>query len=96
VEEFITYILIVIAWHPDHPGKFEIAKRHVVASEAECKTQGTDAIERSNIYKLEFGGASFEYLCIESASTDEIEELWGEKMEKLEAERLEREKEAQK
>jgi hypothetical protein len=87
MEEFIPFILIVIGWHPDHSGKFEIAKRSVFESEADCRLHGTEAVEGRKIYELEHGGAKFEYFCVPSASGDEAEQAWQRRLEQIQAER---------
>jgi hypothetical protein len=72
MQEFVTFILILIGWHSDHPGEFEIKRiPSVFASEAECNLHGNEAVEQRKIYKFEFGGVNYVYKCIPSASNAE-------------------------
>jgi hypothetical protein len=93
MEEFIPYILILIGWHPDHPGKFELVTRKVFSSEAECKLHGNEAVEGRKIYKFEHGGAEFVFFCVPSSSADEEEQAWNQRLEDMEAERRQPDKE---
>ncbi len=90
MNEFIPYILILIGWHPDHPGEFEFKRGPVVHSSLEeCELHGNEAVEQRKIYKFEFGGMNYVYRCIASASRSETDQAWDDLKEKLEAERAE-------
>ncbi len=94
MNEFIPYILLLIWWHPDHPGKFEIERRSgAFESLEECQKHGVEAVEGRKIYKQEYGGTEFYYKCIASSSNQEQEDAWANVMERLEYERAERDKE---
>jgi hypothetical protein len=88
MNEFIPFILILIGWHPDHPGEFEFKRVEIVfPSLEECELHGNEAIEQRKIYKTEFGGTNYVFRCIPSASGAETDEAWSDLKEKLDAER---------
>jgi hypothetical protein len=76
VVEFIPYILIVIGWHPDHPGKFELYRRLVVHSQAECDLIGDDTVESHKQYEDLGGGVKYTYFCIPAPSSEEQDAAW--------------------
>lgn len=79
MEEFIPYLLILISWHPDEPGKFlvERAPKAYVTAEL-CEADGSEYIAQREIYRAEFGGRHFAYKCLPSASGKEIDQAWDE------------------
>jgi hypothetical protein len=96
MNEFIPYILLLMAWHPDEPGKFDIEKRMVVASKEECELLGTESVEGRKIYKEEYRGLNFKYFCIAAPSSAEIEAVFQQEMKRLDEERVKLDKEEQK
>ena len=77
MEEFIPYILILVGWHPDHPGDFSFKRSPIVfAIQAECDSAGVEAVEQRKIYHIEFGGEKFVYRCFPSASRAENDRAW--------------------
>ena len=77
MEEFIPYLLILISWHPDEPGKFTIERAPVVfANLEECNAHGREYVAQREIYHIEFGERRFDYKCIKSASSEETDKAW--------------------
>lgn len=75
MEEFIPYLLIVIGWHPDHPGEFTFHRAPMAyATLEECEADGSEYVAQRDIYRTEFGGMRFVYKCIRSVSGDEYDQ----------------------
>jgi hypothetical protein len=77
VEEFIPYLLVVIGWHPDHPGEYTFHRAPTAyATLSACGADGSEYVAQRDIYRTEFGGMRFAYKCIRSASGDESDAAW--------------------
>jgi hypothetical protein len=82
MQEVASYLLILIAWHPDHPGKFDV-KRYpqIFTSLEECHIYGTDAVAKHEVYNEFFYGEQRSYRCIEGPSNDEFDRALEERKE---------------
>jgi hypothetical protein len=85
VEEFIPFVLIVIGWYPEHPGKIELVERHVVGSIEQCNITGAAAVERGNKEKRQLAGANFAYLCVASPNIQETDAAFDQLVQKSKA-----------
>lgn len=77
--ELVPWMLILVWWHPDEPGKFDILRDpHLFVSEAECRTQGANRVAGGEMYHLEHGGAKVTYHCTTVPSSAEYDALFAE------------------
>ena len=75
MEEFVPYLLIIIGWHPDHPGEFSFHRAPIAYADTDaCEADGREYVAQRDIYRTEFGGMQFAYKCIRSASGDEYQQ----------------------
>ena len=75
MEEFIPYLLVVIGWHPDHPGEFTFDRAPLAFATLEaCEADGSEYVAQRDIYRTEFGGMRFAYKRIRSVSGDEYKQ----------------------
>lgn len=71
--EFIPYMLIILWWHPDEPGAFELERWDgLFASEQECRAAGIDREAGVEMYSLEHHGAKAKHFCLPMPSDDEV------------------------
>jgi hypothetical protein len=75
--EFIPYMLIILWWHPDEPGAFELERWDgLFATEAECRAAGADREAGVEMYSLEHYGAKVKHFCLPAPSGDEVEQAF--------------------
>jgi hypothetical protein len=75
--ELVPWMLILVWWHPDEPGKFDIRREpHLFASEAECRAQGANRVSGTAMYHLEHGGAKVTYHCTKVPDSAEYDALF--------------------
>lgn len=85
MEEVVTYLLILISWHPDQPGKFDVKRfNQIFLSQEECQLYGEDNVQKHEIYKEFQYGVKRTYHCVKGPSQGEFEDA-------LEAQRAQRE-----
>lgn len=76
MEEFVPYLLILISWHPDHPGKYSIERAPTAfATLDQCQADGNEFVAQRKIYRAEFGGMHFSFKCIQSATYEEVSQV---------------------
>ncbi|MFV0645559.1 MAG: hypothetical protein ACK5NN_13855 [Sphingomonadaceae bacterium] len=74
--ELIPFMLIVLQWHPDHPGQFVVERRLVLfETEQACKEAGVEYVEGHEEYSFEYGGAHFSYKCLPLPDPSEYDEM---------------------
>jgi putative component of membrane protein insertase Oxa1/YidC/SpoIIIJ protein YidD len=98
MEEVAAYLLILITWHPDHPGQFDVRRYpQIFTSMEECQAYGTEAVAKYEVYKEFFYGEQRVYRCIDGPSNEEFDQASEERKErkKREAENAARDKEEQ-
>jgi hypothetical protein len=96
LEEFIPYILVLVAWYPNQPGQMEIDRAELAYPSVEaCETDGREIAAHRELYVDERGGTKVTFQCIRSASGNEADIAWQERLKELEAERAERAKKEQ-
>jgi hypothetical protein len=77
MQEVIPYLLILIAWYPDHPGQFDIERSpQVFLSLEECKMYGEDIVARHEIYKEFFNGEERTYICVKAPTKKQLDADW--------------------
>ena len=97
MEEFVPYILVLVAWHPSQPGQMEIERAELAYPSVEaCEADGRETAAHRELYVDERGGTKVKFQCIRSASGNETDIAWQERLKELEAERAERDKKEQK
>jgi hypothetical protein len=75
MQEVSSYLLILIIWHPDHPGEFDLKPfPQIFTSLEECHVYGRDSVAKYEIYKESFHGEQRSYRCIVAPSKDETQE----------------------
>jgi hypothetical protein len=75
--EFVPYMLIILWWHPDHPGTFDLERKHqLFPTEEACRVVGENYEAGVEMYSLEHGGAKVKYYCLSAPSGDEIEKTF--------------------
>ena len=96
MEEFVPYILVLVAWYPNQPGQMEIERAELVYPSVEaCEADGREIAAHRELYVDERGGTKVTFQCIRSASANETDIAWQERLKELEAERAERAKKEQ-
>jgi hypothetical protein len=96
MEEFVPYILVLVAWYPNQPGQMEIERAELVYSSVEaCEADGRQIAAHRELYVDERGGTKVTFQCIRSASGNETDIAWQERLKELETERAERDKKEQ-
>ena len=96
MEEFVPYILVLVAWYPNQPGQMEIERAELAYPSVEaCEADGRQIAAHRELYVDERGGTKVTFQCIRSASGNETDIAWQERLKELEAERAERAKKEQ-
>jgi hypothetical protein len=91
MEEFITYLLILVAWHPDQPGKIELERTPgAFETQEDCQDAGAKLLEQKDMYILKGSGAHMMVRCVQSATQAEQDAVWEPVQARLEAESAER------
>ena len=97
MEEFVPYILVLVAWYPNQPGQLEIERAELAYPSVEaCEADGREIAAHRELYVDERGGTKVTFQCIRSASGNETDIAWQERLKELEAERAQRDKKEQK
>ena len=97
MEEFVPYILVLVAWYPNQPGQMEIERAELAYPSVEaCEADGRQIAAHRELYVDERGGTKVTFQCIRSASGNETDIAWQERLKELEAERAQRYKKEQK
>ena len=97
MEEFVPYILVLVAWYPNQPGQMEIERAELAYPSVEaCEADGRQIAAHRELYVDERGGTKVTFQCIRSASGNETDIAWQERLKELEAERAQRDKKEQK
>ena len=87
MNEFIPYLLLLVAWHPDHPGKIEVDRAPgAFSSQADCEAAGAELLTQKDTFIVKGSGGQMMVRCIPSASSAEQEAAWAPIQERLEAE----------
>jgi hypothetical protein len=77
--ELVPWMLILVWWHPDEPGKFEIERQpHLFASEDECRMQGANRVAGVDMYQIEHAGMKVTYHCTKVPGSAEYDALFAE------------------
>ena len=77
--ELVPWMLILVWWHPDHPGKFEIERQpRLFASEDECRMDGENRAAGVEMYHLEHNGMKVTYHCTPVPGSAEYDVLFAE------------------
>lgn len=77
--EFVPYMLIILWWHPEHPGTFDLErKQQLFATEEACRVVGENYEAGVDMYSLEHDGAKVKYYCLPVPSGDEVERAFEE------------------
>jgi hypothetical protein len=96
MEEFVPYILVLVALYPNQPGQMEIERAELAYPSIEaCEADGREIAAHRELYVDERGGTKVTFQCIKSASGNETDIAWQERLKELEAERAERDKKEQ-
>ena len=79
MEEFVPYILVLVAWYPNQPGQFEIERAELAYPSVEaCEADGREIAAHRELYVDERGGTKVTFQCIRSASGNETDIAWQE------------------
>lgn len=77
--ELVPWMLILVWWHPEEPGVFEIAREHhLFASKDACLTAGENRVAGVDMYDLEHSGAKVSYTCMTVPDSAEYDVLFAE------------------
>lgn len=77
MELFVPYMLLLVWWHPDHPGQSEVERSQgLFATASECAEMGKDRVERVAMYHLEHNGMKVAYQCLQVPHPDEHDAAW--------------------
>ena len=75
--ELVPWMLILVWWHPDEPGKFEIERGpYLFESEDECRIHGDNRVAGVDMYHLEHGGVKVSYDCTAVPASAEYDALY--------------------
>lgn len=75
--ELVPWMLILVWWHPDHPGDIDIQREHhLFTSDAECRMRGENRVAGVEMYHLEHGGAKVTYACVPVPDSAEYDALF--------------------
>lgn len=75
--ELVPWMLILVWWHPDEPGTFDIRREpHLFASEEECRIHGSNRVAGTEMYEREHGGAKVTYHCTTVPGSAEYDALF--------------------
>ncbi len=77
MEEVIIYFLILVTWHPDHPGQFEIKRFPQVFTQLEdCKMYGEDSVAKHELYPEFTYGTKRAFSCVQGPSDQEFDKAF--------------------
>ncbi len=77
MEEVVLYFLILVTWHPDHPGQFEIKRFPQAFTEMEeCKMVGEDSVAKHELYPEFTYGTKRTFACVQGPSGEEVDEAF--------------------
>jgi hypothetical protein len=75
--ELVPWMLILVWWHPDDPGTFDVRREpHLFASEAECRMHGANRVAGTEMYHLEHGDAKVTFHCTPVPGSAEYDALF--------------------
>jgi hypothetical protein len=97
LEEFIPYILVLVAWYPGQPEQMEIERAELAYPSVEaCEADGREIAAHRALYVDERGSPKINFQCVKSASDFESDLAWQERLKELEADRADGAKKDQK
>ncbi len=77
--ELVPWMLILVWWHPDAPGKFEIEReQRLFATEDACRSAGANRVAGAGMYHLEHSDAKVSYTCMTVPDSAEYDALFAE------------------
>lgn len=77
--ELVPWMLILVWWHPDEPGRFELRREpYLFASEDACRIAGANRVAGSEMYQLEYAGLKATYHCTTVPGSAEYDALFAE------------------
>jgi hypothetical protein len=79
VIDIIPWMLVLVWWHPDEPGRFAIRREpHLFADEATCRLYGNEWVAGVRMYAMEYGYVKVDYACMPVPSAEEFDNLYAE------------------
>lgn len=97
MEEFVPYILVLVASYPNQPGQLEIERAELAYPSIEaCEADGREIAAHRELYVDERGGTKVTFQCIRSASSNEKDIAWQEWLKEQSAKAAERDTKEQK
>ena len=97
MEEFVPYILVLVAWYPNQPEQMEIERAELAYHSVEaCEAEGRAIAEHRELYVDERGSPKVKFQCLRSASSDDKDMAWQEWLKAQSAKAAEGDKEEQK
>ena len=97
MEEFVPYILVLVASFPNQPGQLEIDRAELAYPSVEaCEADGRAIAAHRELYVDERGRAKVTFQCIRSASSNEKDMAWEEWLKEQSARNAERDNKEQK
>jgi hypothetical protein len=77
MEEVIIYFLILVTWHPDYPGQFEVKRfPQTFIQLEECKMYGEDSVAKHEMYPETTYGTKRAYACVKGPLGREVDEAF--------------------
>lgn len=75
--ELVPWMLILVWWHPDEPGQFEVRREpHLFASADDCRIAGENRVAGTDMYHLEHAGMKVTYHCTTVPGSAEYDALF--------------------
>ena len=79
MEEFVPYILVLVAWYPNQPEQMEIERAEPAYPSVEaCEADGREIAAHRELYVDERGSPTVKFQCVRSASSGETDIAWQE------------------
>ena len=75
--EILPYMLIILGFHPDHPGEIGVERPQILfVSKQECEQAGARMTDRMNEAAADKSGARYEFRCLEAPADTEYEDAY--------------------
>lgn len=97
MEEFVPYILILVASYSNQPGQLEIERGELAyPSVAACERDGREMAAHRELYVDERGGTKVAFQCVRAATRSQTDMAWQEFLRENAIANAELDKESQK
>ncbi len=76
--EIIPWMLVLVWWHPEEPGRVEIRREpHLFADEATCRMYGNERVATVKMYDVEYDHVRVTYSCMPVPGSEEYDRMLG-------------------